>query len=255
MFQIRTDYLRYLIMVRLLSILFITALFSSSYSYGQDLKSRFFLGLASSQFIDYTTSPLQIVQEQTGVDPNPADPDNPFPRYEDVPYQSASWSMLSVGLEPRFNVYEVSDDLAFAMSVPLSLGIGQSGASNDDVSGASGFGSFQADVLAKVYFGSGSTYSSESDFGVSLGGGIEYNKLALINQGNFEQKQYNKGWVMPVVSGSVHFWRGSSPLEVNLKYGFGEPRSYSRDKFGSSIATRTTNAFSFKLSFIYLVNY
>lgn len=242
-------------MMRVIAIFIISTILSSSNCFGQDLKNRFFLGLASSQFIDYTTSPLLIVKEQTGFDPNPLDPNDPIPRYEDIPYQTSSWSMLSIGLEPRFNVYEINDDLAVALSLPLSIGIGQSGASNDDVSGASGFGSFQGDFMTKVYFGNGATYSSESDFGVSIGGGLEFNKLALINQGNFEQKEFNKGWVMPVVSGSVHFWRGASPLEVNLKYGFGEPRSYNIDKFGSPISTRTTNAFSFKLSFVYLVNY
>ena len=60
---------------------------------------------------------------------------------------------------------------------------------------------------------------------------------------------------MQAVALGVHFYRGSAPMEVNLKYGFGPIQNQKIDNFGQPIfGRRTTRANSIKLSFTYLLD-
>ncbi|MBR9861116.1 hypothetical protein GYB22_10300 [bacterium] len=217
-----------------------------------DFKDRFFLGFVSQYYIDFITSPLRIVDRSVLVDPinNIYSPDSA------VPYQTRYVNFISIGLEPRYNILELSENMAFAVSAPATIGFGQAIPANNDVLGAQGYGSFQLPLLAKFYLGSTATYESTEDIGLSVGAGFELNKVALFT---FQNDGYddNKAWIMPVVSGSFHFWRGSSPFEVNVKYGFGQETTYFRNKNGQQLSngSRTTRASSLKLSFAYLLNY
>jgi hypothetical protein len=229
----------------------------------KSVSDQFFLGIASSYYVDFATTPLGVSYEPTGntipkVDPNDSNNTIYVDEYANVPSQTTYISYFSFGIEPRFNVKEISENLAFAVSAPVTIGFGQAFPSNDDVKGSQGFGSIQIPVLAKLYLGSGSTYESNEDFGISIGAGLEMNKIALINPGaTLEEQQLNKAWIMPAVTGGVHFWRGSSPMEVNVKYGFGKLQSYRRNKYNQIITSgeRFTKASSIKLTFIYLMNY
>ena len=88
--------------------------------------------------------------------------------------------------------------------------------------------------------------------------GFEFNKIGLINPGaSPEEQNALRPWVMPTASAAVHFWRGNTPMEVNVKYGFGALQSYQTNQFGQALPTgsRNTRARSIKLTFVYLMNY
>lgn len=217
---------------------------------------RFFLGTASTFYIDFVTSPLSTERVRVGAQPDPNDPTQSIDVFAEVPKQTQYISYFSFGLEPRFNLKEFSDDIAFAVSAPVTIGFGQSFEANEDVLGNSGFGSIQLPVLAKIYLGAASTYRSNQDFGINLGAGFEVNKIGIVNFGSFEEANSNPAWIMPTVAGGIHFWRGNSPMEVNFKYGFGAKDTYRFDKFGTFLsAPRVTRASSIKLTFIYLTNF
>lgn len=243
--------------MRHLSVLILAFISVTIFAQSNDIRDRFFLGTASSFYIDFATTPLSSTRLRVGAEPDPNDPTKTIDKFADVPTQSQYISYFSFGLEPRFNIKEFSDDLAFAVSAPLTIGFGQSFAANESVNGIDGFGSVQLPVMAKLYLGTGSTYETNQEFGLNVGGGIELNKIGIINiGGSLEESNARTSWVMPVVAGGVHFWRGASPMEVNLKYGFGKKESYNYDKYGQPLTIpRITRASSIKLTFIYLLNY
>jgi len=58
---------------------------------------------------------------------------------------------------------------------------------------------------------------------------------------------------MPAITGGVQFYRGLSPVEVNVKYGFGKVQDQWVDQYGNKLTDgkRITRAYSLKLCFIY----
>jgi len=228
-----------------------------------DFSDRFFMSFNTSTYTDFVKTPLRTVSAVVSTNPNPDDPFGPgLPVTADVPYQSWGWSLFSLGLEPRFNVYEMNKDAAVAISVPFSFGMYQVVPASSDVGGNEAFGGIQIPVIAKLYLGSSSTYDSEKDFGISLGFGMEYNKLGLVNVNGGSKNEGDNGWLMPVSSLGIHFWRGSMPMEINLKYGFGPSTDYFVNKFGDplkdefgNLTRSSAKASSIKLTFGYLLNY
>jgi hypothetical protein len=228
-----------------------------------DWEKNFYLSLSTATYLDVVRSPLRMVNVVTGYIPDINDPDINIPIWKEVPYQTVSWALFSIGLEPRINLKTFNENQAFAVSMPISIGVAQSAPARDDIRGTEGFGSFQIPLLAKMYFGHGSTYESEKDYGVSFGAGVEYNKVALLpNKFDEETSEGNKGWIMPVFSLGIHFWRMSNPVEINLKYGAGTPKEYFVDGYGEALrdasqnlTSRTARSSTFKLSFVYLINY
>ena len=224
----------------------------------QDAKDRFFMAFHSSTYLDFVSSPLSFERVWTGnIDVNGEK------IFADVPVQTFNLNIFSFGIEPRYNIREFDDNSAFAISAPLSLGLGQSGPMNNKVLGISGIGSFQLPILAKLYIGSGSTYKSERDFGISFGGGLEYNKVGLLRMEEISNTTPdNKGWLLPVATLGVHFWRGYNPMEINIKYGAGRVKEYYHDQYGNELRddqNRLTQgqakAYSFRVSISYLLNY
>jgi len=224
----------------------------------QDAQDRFFMSFHSSTYLDFVSSPLRTELTWTGnLDVNG---DKIF---VDAPVQTFNLNIFSFGIEPRYNIREFDDNSAFAISAPLSLGLGQSGPINNKVLGISGIGSFQLPILAKLYIGSGSTYKSERDFGISFGGGLEYNQVGLLRMEEVSSSApKNKGWILPVATLGVHFWRGYNPMEINIKYGAGTVKEYYFDQYGNELRDdqdRVTQgkakAYSFRLSISYLLNY
>lgn len=221
------------------------------------LRERLFIGFVTSYYIDFVSSPLKIVDLSERLD----DGQGGFIQTPDtaVPFQTRYISFISLGFEPRYNIYEFNDEMALGLAMPMTIGFGQAFPHNQDVAGAKGFGNLQIPLLARLYFGTNSTYNSASDYlGVSAGAGFEYNKLAIINTDEDNRiKDANRGWIMPTFSVSVHFWRGSSPLEVNFKYGLGEIGTYDTNKQGSKLpdGERISRANSIKLSLNYLLDY
>jgi len=211
-----------------------------------DWKKRLFLGLSNSFYVDFINSPLTTYQKEY------AEPGGGV-RYEDAAAQTGYTSFFTIGIEPRYNVLDISDNFVGAVSSGVNFGFGQTYNANDRAASASGFGNIQIPVLVRLYFGAGSTFDANDDFGVNIGAGYELNKIGLINFSSIEgDADLNPAWVMPAVTGGVTFYRGTSPVEVNLKYGFGPIQNQLVDQFGNRLTQRvSTRANSIKLSLIY----
>ncbi len=220
-----------------------------------------YIGLTSSTYLDILKSPLKFNSRLVGYDASPSNPDVLIPRYKSVPYQSSCWNFFSLGIEPRYNFHVRSEDEAFALSMPISFGIGQTLPENNEVGGKLGFGSLQVPLFLKYYIGNGATYDSEKMYGLSVGAGIEYNKLALVSYETASEYKDN-GFVLPVFSLGFHTWRNNSPFEVNIKYGHGKVSEYDIDYNGNPLRdannfpiSRKTRASSFKITFVNYLNY
>lgn len=216
-----------------------------------EFQDRFYLGLSNSYLIDFITSPLTTSNYIT-YDP-PTTPGGPsIPVNNPNAAQTVYSSLFSIGMEPRYNLVDLKDNVALAVAAPISIGFGQAQPATNAV-GGSGFGHIQVPVLLKLYSGAASTYKAEDDFGISVGAGMELNKLGLFNFAvTEEERTLNKAWVMPVASLGVHFYRGMMPMEVNVKYGFGEIQDQYLDQFGQRLPVKKiTRASSLKLSIVY----
>ena len=153
-------------------------------------------------------------------------------------------------------------NLALAMSAQIAAGFGSTYAASEYAASAEGFGNFQIPVMLRLYYGASATQAAQDDFGVNIGAGYELNKIGVLNFGENRNRDKNsdapppqQAWIMPAVALGVHFYRGSSPMEVNLKYGFGPIQNQKIDNFGNPIpGRRTTRANSIKLSFTYLLD-
>jgi hypothetical protein len=70
-------------------------------------------------------------------------------------------------------------------------------------------------------------------------------------------------FVMPVASFGFHFWRGFSPVELNIKYGEGQTQFFSFDRNGDSISDQTNGKITqgqgkgrvFRISMSQILNY
>jgi hypothetical protein len=146
-------------------------------------------------------------------------------------------------------------NLALAVSAQIAAGFGSTYAASEYAASAEGFGNFQIPVMLRLYYGASATHAAQDDFGVNIGAGYELNKIGVLNFGEDRNPDLNRAWIMPTVALGVHFYRGSSPMEVNLKYGFGPIQNQKIDNFGNPIpGRRTTRANSIKLSFTYLLD-
>ena len=215
-----------------------------------DWESRLFLNFSNAFLVDFISSPL------TYFDVEFTDPGD-IKRIEQGASQTSYLSYYTVGFEPRYNVYEFKKNLSLAVSVPLGIGFGQAYASHESVRGGTGIGNIQVPLLLRVYYGAGSTFKSMDDFGLDIGAGLEYNKLGVLDLGFTEKiSGVNEGWLMPAAIVGIHFYRGISPIEVNLKYGFGPVQEQFDDQFGSRLldGKRNTRASSIKLNFVYTLN-
>ncbi|MCB9261837.1 MAG: hypothetical protein H6607_05625 [Flavobacteriales bacterium] len=231
----------------------------------KDIKDRFFFSLQSSIYTDLIWGPLYLENAPTGntiiVD------GQEVPQYANVPFQNFMYNIYSFGVESRYNLKEIDENTALAIAIPMTFGLGSTQPANSSVSYTKGgAGSFQMPIMLRYYAGSASTYKCEKEYGVSLGVGYEFNKMGLIN---FEsvaktdvERKVNSGFWIPVFSLGVHFWRRSSPMEVNLKYGQTDGQKYYTDRYGNQILNSNGQysygfgrAKSIRLSFVYLLGY
>ena len=220
---------------------------------------KFLIAFSTSTYTDILISPIKFHNTATGktdVQGNPI--------FGEIPFQSMQYNIISLGLEPRYNLKEFDDNTALTLASPVSFGIGVTTPVDPDkleVNGSSGFGSIQIPIILKLFLGNGSTYNTEKDFGFNIGGGLELNKIGLINLSG-ESDKFNKAFVMPCVTAGILFMRGDSPLEVNFKYGFGSMTTQDINSQGDPLLDnnglpyrRTARGQTLKLSFTYLMNY
>jgi len=214
-----------------------------------DYKKRLYLGLNNSFYVDFITSPLGTFKiENNNVGGGI--------RYDDAAVQTSYLSYFTIAIEPRYNLIDIKENLALAVSAQIAAGFGSTYAASEYAASAEGFGNFQIPVMLRLYYGASSTHAAKDDFGVNIGAGYELNKVGVLNFGAENRNpDLNRAWIMPAVTAGVHFYRGSSPMEVNLKYGFGPIQNQKIDNFGNPLRGRhTTRANSIKLSFTYLLD-
>jgi hypothetical protein len=212
-----------------------------------DWKSRLHTGLSSSFFVDFITSPLSY------IDIVYTDPGN-IKRIEKGAVQTTYTSFYTIGFVPRYNVYEIKNNLALAVSAPIAIGFGNAIPASESVNGGSGFGNLQLPIFLNIFYGAESTYNAQDQIGFNLGYGIEFNKIGLLSFSSSPQNEnMNKSWVMPAFTAGAQFYRGLSPMEVNVKFGYGGIENQRVDQYGNPLLNgkRITRASSIKLSVIY----
>jgi len=214
-----------------------------------DWKSRLHTGVSSSFFVDFITSPLSY------VDVEYTDPGN-VTRIEQGAVQTTYTSFYTIGFVPRYNILELKNNLALAISAPIAIGFGNATRASESVLGGSGFGNFQLPLFFNVFYGAESTYDAQDQIGFNVGYGFEFNKIGLLNFSSLSQNEnINKSWVMPVFTAGAQFYRGLSPMEVNVKFGYGKIENQRVDQYGNLLidGKRITRASSIKLSVIYFL--
>ncbi|PCJ67402.1 MAG: hypothetical protein COA58_03525 [Bacteroidetes bacterium] len=212
-----------------------------------DWKSRLYLGFSNSFYVDFITSPLSTYKVEY------AEPGGGV-RYDDAAAQTGYSSFFTIGIEPRYNLFDLSENFAVAASSGVYLGFGQTYAANSKAASANGFGNVQIPLFLRLYYGAGSTFAATDDFGINVGAGYELNKIGIFNFSTSESDgDLNPAWIMPSITGGVIFYRGSTPVEVNLKYGFGPIQDQIVDQFGNRLSEGkiSTHARSIKLSIVY----
>jgi len=224
-----------------------------------NFSDRFFMAISTSTYMDLIVSPLKYHYGATGNTDTLGNP-----TFSSIPYQTQQFNIVSIGMEPRYNLKEFDENSSLSISAPISFGIGNSmSAAGKDliVRGINGFGSVQIPLLLKLNIGNGSTYKTEKNLGFSVGAGLEMNKLGIINLTD-NAKEYNKAFILPSFSTGFTFMRGGSPMEVNFKYAFGKLSTQKLDTQDNVIKDnngipyeRVTRGHSIKLSFVYLMNY
>jgi len=218
---------------------------------------KFFLAFTASTYTDLIISPLKYHYAPTGNTNQSGNPTS-----ANIPFQSIQYNIISLGIEPRYNLKEFDDNTALTVASPISFGIGTTGPVDDiKVQGVRGFGSIQIPIIMKLFLGNGSTYRTQKDFGFNIGGGLEFNKIGLINLSG-ETNQFNSPFVMPCITTGVVLMRGDTPMEINFKYGFSQFKTQDTngqgdlllDNFGVP-TERKVRGQTLKLSFVYLMNY
>ncbi|MDG1045549.1 MAG: hypothetical protein P8P81_02975 [Bacteroidia bacterium] len=213
-----------------------------------DWKARLHTGISSSFFIDYITSPLGYIDVEF-IDPN-----TNVKRIEQGATQTNYSSQYTIGFVSRYNLFQFQKNIALAVSAPIAIGFGNAYPSTPNVIGSNGFGNFQVPLMLNLFYGAKSTFDAEDKVGFNLGYGLEFNKIGIVHLGTiYEDKMYNKGWIMPAFSGGIQFYKGKSPVEINVKYGYRKVQDQLVDQNGNRLVggRRLTRASSFKLSVVY----
>ncbi len=226
----------------------------SEFTSFKDYKRRLFLGFGNTLFLDFITSPLTYTNIQYFDPPiNPGGPN--VPRYEKAAVQTSYSSIYTLSLEPRYNLIEPLVDLSFAAVAPLSIGLGQTGPTDEYVvQGGFGFGNIQFALLAAMYYGCNSTKNADRDFGINLAAGYEVNKIGVINVSSEPNTGvFNQIWGMPTARVGVQFYRGYTPVEIYIKYGFGRVQDQFIDGNGNNLIAGklAKRATSLKLAIVY----
>ena len=127
----------------------------------------------------------------------------------------------------RYNIREMGNDAAFAISAMPSLGLfaGQSiPVSNYGSIPVSLSGCLNAPVMAGLHFGAAATNTSTGTMGFFLGAGYEYNMAPMFFARTALNKDIQTKWLNPCVAIGFRYEGNSSfgnLQEVNLKFGFG----------------------------------
>lgn len=231
--QIGIDKIIFTAMKKSLPLIILLTISTSAFSQG--LKDRYFSSIGSTYFLDVFTTP---VKSETFFDEYSQE-------YETEYSRSLGFSYFTFMYRARLNVMQLSEDMAISASLTPALGISVSDA---------GIGSFNMPLLISAELGAGSTYSSASNLGFSIGAGAEYTNAGLINSDLGDSYiGYTKSWVQPVVATGIRYWNKRNKLrEINIKYGFGDKKPYQEYQGDEVVDKRSMTV---RLSFMYMLNY
>lgn len=203
---------------------------------------------------DFSVSPINIYPSGTDINSN---------GIASIKYSMGermmSLSFITYTYQFRYNIHEFNSNTSLSLSTPLSAGFGPA-FSNRNV----GLVTINIPLFFELNIGTGSTNSSDQEYGIVVGGGIEYTKMPVIIFGdepdvldmNGQSVDSFTDWFQPVLELGFRFWnKNNKAKEINLKYGFGTSKAqlpadvdYSDGDF--FLASRTI-----KLTLIYLINY
>lgn len=161
------------------------------------------------------------------------------------------FSIISLSLEMKYNVYEFNTDLALSVATSPSFGISTF---EGGMSEASGFGNVRIPVYLQLDYGNLSTFESMKNFGVGIGIGYQFDNYGLFG----ENETLSFGTVAARV-GFRYFNRNNKSREIAIKAGL--PKTYTRthEYFDSSDEAVESNLeqkiTSFQLSWILYFNY
>lgn len=205
----------------------------------QSFKDRSFNAFGVTYFTDYYASPLVSYQD-------------PYAYHSEEMQFDKPWglSIMTFSYKYRFNIVEMSDNVAFSTSVNPALAVSASSV---------GIGSVHAPIQLNMEFGAGSTYNTTANMGGYVGAGFELNSVGLVNYDLFDagdipmDAEIKKTWLQPVISAGVRFWGSNNVLrEVEFKYGWSAEEVYT-ERGNSESSTHRPR--TIRVIFNYFLNY
>jgi hypothetical protein len=162
----------------------------------------------------------------------------------------------------RYNIREMSDNMAFGVSAFPSIGIfvgGSSPANSASTIPVSYSGCFSFPVIAGMHFGETATSKANYPIGFFVGAGYEFNAAPMVFAKTVKNRDIQTKWFNPCVSIGFKY-PGSSNFgnlqEINLKMGFGlvntdinEPNNLGNGGFVF------TKPFTFRISYFTYLKY
>ncbi len=204
----------------------------------QSFKDRSFHTIGTTYFTDYYASPL-VAYERSFFSGDETQYETPW-----------GFSIMTFAYKYRFNIVELSDNIAFSTSINPALAVTASSV---------GMGSINVPLQLNMEFGAGSTYNTTANMGGYLGAGLEWNKVGLVNYDLFDagdiphDAEFQTMWMQPVISAGIRYWSASNVLkEIELKYGWAAQQEYT---VGGGSEVSTHRARTIRIIFNGFLNY
>ncbi len=160
-------------------------------------------------------------------------------------YTNVSYSMLTLGLEMKYNLVEFSPESALSISTGPSFGAMNMGGSD-----MTSFGNLKVPVYVQYDFGTLSTYGAVSKFGFGIGAGYEYNLLGV-----FTDTESIQTSTFSVRGGFRYYNNAYAAREIAVKFGFPTKVEYEEFEIIEEPKTYEHNVTTVQLSFILYWNY
>ena len=160
-------------------------------------------------------------------------------------YTNVSYSMLTLGLEMKYNLVEFSPESALSISTGPSFGAMNMGGSD-----MTSFGNLKVPVYVQYDFGTLSTYGAVSKFGFGIGAGYEYNVLGVFTDTESVQMS-----TFSLRGGFRYYNNAYAAREIAVKFGFPTKVEYEEFEIIEEPKTYEHNVTTVQLSFILYWNY
>lgn len=213
----------------ILSLLLLTSRATAQTSFDE----RYTFSKGFTALTDFTKSPSFPNQDSTQV------------------FHVNGFSLFSYTINPRINLYELSERSSVSVETPMSLSLHIS---------PLGVGAVNVPVVLSYNYGTVATHYSGMSKGFSAGLGLEYTQVGLLKFKQEDGITPKYAWMQPVlVMGYRYRTKRYKAKEINLKVGYGEAERVPLKQTdalsqtsSSSVANRTM---SLKISFVRYLNY